>query len=76
MLRFLAGTPAFCLSLPQSLAQSPLERGAYLVNTVMTCHNCHTPMGPNGPQFDRGLSGGLASTSPPSTSPREHHARP
>ncbi|TMK01863.1 MAG: phosphomannomutase, partial [Alphaproteobacteria bacterium] len=42
-----------------ALAQAPLERGRYLVDTVMTCHNCHTPMGPNGPQFDRALSGGL-----------------
>jgi mono/diheme cytochrome c family protein len=40
-------------------AQTSLERGRYLVDTVMTCHNCHTPMGPNGPQFDRPLSGGL-----------------
>jgi mono/diheme cytochrome c family protein len=31
----------------------------------MTCHNCHTPMGPNGPQFDRGLSGGLRFNEPP-----------
>lgn len=36
-----------------------MERGAYLVNTIMSCQNCHTPMGPNGPQFDRALSGGL-----------------
>jgi hypothetical protein len=35
-------------------AQSPLERGKYLVNTLMTCHNCHTPRGPNGPMFDKG----------------------
>jgi mono/diheme cytochrome c family protein len=40
-------------------AQTPVERGRYLVGTVMTCHNCHTPMGPNGPQFDKALSGGL-----------------
>jgi hypothetical protein len=26
---------------------------------VMTCHNCHTPKGPNGPQFDKALSGGV-----------------
>ena len=39
-------------------AQSPVERGKYLVDTVMTCHNCHTPMGPNGPQFDKALSKG------------------
>ena len=23
--------------------QTPLERGSYLVNAVMTCDNCHTP---------------------------------
>src|SRR5262245_41774164 len=40
-------------------AQTSLERGRYLVDNVMTCHNCHTPIGPNGPQFDRPLSGGL-----------------
>lgn len=42
-----------------AFAQSPVERGSYLVNSLMTCHNCHTPIGPNGPQFDRALSGGL-----------------
>jgi hypothetical protein len=40
-------------------AQTPLERGRYLVDTVMTCHNCHTPRGPNGFQFDKALSGGV-----------------
>jgi mono/diheme cytochrome c family protein len=40
-------------------AQTSLERGRYLVDTVMTCQNCHTPKGPNGPQFDKALSGGL-----------------
>jgi mono/diheme cytochrome c family protein len=46
-------------------AQTSLERGRYLVDTVMTCHNCHTPMGPNGPQFDKALSGGLRFDEPP-----------
>jgi mono/diheme cytochrome c family protein len=46
-------------------AQTPLERGRYLVDTVMTCHNCHTPMGPDGPQFDKALSGGLRFDEPP-----------
>lgn len=42
------------------MAQTSLERGRYLVDTVMTCHNCHTPRGANGaPQFDKALSGGL-----------------
>jgi hypothetical protein len=47
------------VSTSATLAQSPTERGSYLVNTLMTCHNCHTPIGPGGPQFDRALSGGL-----------------
>src|SRR5215470_1084472 len=46
-------------------AQTSLERGRYLVDTVMTCHNCHTPMGPNGPQMDKALSGGLRFNDPP-----------
>ena len=46
-------------------AQTPVERGSYLVNTVMTCNNCHTPMRPNGPQFDKALSGGLRFNEPP-----------
>src|ERR1700716_3311219 len=48
-----------------AVAQTPIERGAYLVNTIMTCNNCHTPMGPNGPQFDKALSGGLRFNEPP-----------
>jgi mono/diheme cytochrome c family protein len=41
-------------------AQSPIENGRYLVNTIMTCQNCHTPKGPRGrPVFERDLSGGL-----------------
>ena len=51
-----------------ALAETPVERGGYLVNTVMTCHNCHTPIGPNGPQFDKALVG----RSDVSTS---HHSR-
>jgi mono/diheme cytochrome c family protein len=65
------GTVFGCLALLATLdatvawAQTPLERGRYLVDTVMTCHNCHTPMGPNGPQFDKALSGGLRFDEPP-----------
>lgn len=51
------GLLAACLMTPV-LAQSPIERGAYLVNSVMTCHNCHTPITPGGPDFSRALSGG------------------
>src|SRR5262245_57488246 len=49
-----------------ALAQTPAERGAYLVNTIMTCQNCHTPKGQGGvPQFDKDLSGGLTFDEPP-----------
>jgi mono/diheme cytochrome c family protein len=53
------------LSATSATAQTPVERGGYLVNTIMTCNNCHTPMGPNGPQFDKALSGGLRFNEPP-----------
>src|SRR5213595_3233646 len=46
------------LVITPAYAETPAERGGYLVNTLMTCHNCHTPMGPNGPDFTRALSGG------------------
>lgn len=50
----------------QAQAQSPqVERGGYLVNTVLTCQNCHTPMGPNGPDFSKALSGGITFDEPP-----------
>ena len=48
-----------------AVAQTPLERGRYLVDTVMTCRNCHTPRGSNGFQFDKALSGGLHFDEPP-----------
>ena len=54
---FLALASAATVASAQTKAA--IERGKYLVDTVMTCHNCHTPMGPNGPQFDKALSGGL-----------------
>jgi len=40
-------------------AETPLERGRYLMNGVVACGNCHTPTGPNGPQMDREMAGGL-----------------
>jgi mono/diheme cytochrome c family protein len=30
-------------------AETPLERGDYLVNGIVACGNCHTPQGPDGP---------------------------
>ena len=53
------------LAASPALAQTPAERGGYIVNTVMTCNNCHTPMGPQGPDFSKALSGGLTFDEPP-----------
>jgi len=39
-------------------AETPVERGAYLVNVIMACGNCHTPMGPKGPLPGMDLAGG------------------
>ncbi len=39
-------------------AQTPAERGRYLVETISGCGNCHTPQGPTGPLAGRALSGG------------------
>src|SRR6266851_1155153 len=61
----LLGLAAVLLASHATMAQTPVERGRYLVDTVMTCHNCHTPMGPGGPQFDKALSGGLRFDEPP-----------
>jgi mono/diheme cytochrome c family protein len=50
---------AWVLLLPaQAFAQSPMERGAYLVNAVMACDGCHTPRGPTGLNMARRFSGG------------------
>src|SRR5262245_39591283 len=39
-------------------AETPLERGSYLVNAVMACDGCHTPRGPGGFNMDKRFSGG------------------
>jgi len=40
-------------------AQTPVERGNYLVNGILTCGNCHTPRGPGGVfLMEKQLSGG------------------
>jgi len=40
-------------------ADELVERGRYLVDTIAACGNCHTPIGPNGPDASRYLAGGL-----------------
>jgi mono/diheme cytochrome c family protein len=40
-----------------ALAETPVERGEYLVRGPMGCGNCHTPQGPEGPDMGRELAG-------------------
>jgi mono/diheme cytochrome c family protein len=53
----LAATIAAFLAFPVA-AQTPAERGKYLVESIVGCGNCHTPQGPSGPVASRALSGG------------------
>lgn len=47
-------------------AQSELvKRGDYLVNTILTCGNCHTPKGPPAAIAGKDFSGGLEFDEPP-----------
>ena len=48
-----------------AVAQTPAERGSYLVNTIMTCGNCHTPKGPPAAVAGKDFSGGLTWDEPP-----------
>ncbi len=50
---------AAALSIGAARAETQVERGAYLVGTIMTCYNCHTPMGRNRIRSDKAFSGGL-----------------
>ena len=43
---------------PVAAAETPVERGEYLVRGPMSCGNCHTPQGPNGPDMAKELAGG------------------
>src|SRR5436190_12590564 len=36
----------FCVAAGAAAAETPLERGKYLVEGILTCGNCHTPRGP------------------------------
>ena len=45
-------------------ADSVVERGAYLVNTIMASGNCHTPLGPDGPMASKALAGRFLEKNP------------
>src|SRR5690242_19489321 len=52
--RELTGPDPKPLALPPAPAQAPtsgVERGGYIVNAMAGCGDCHTAMGPNGPDM-------------------------
>ena len=48
-----------CLGSIAQAAETRLERGRYLVQSIVACGNCHTPQGPQGPVPGKDLAGGL-----------------
>lgn len=52
-------------TLAAGAAETPLERGRYLMQFIVACGNCHTPQGPNGPLVGMELAGGLRFEEPP-----------
>lgn len=51
-------------SVSGTLAAGSVERGDYLVNTIMGCGNCHTPVGPQGFDTSKTFGGALVDDSP------------
>lgn len=66
MLRIVIAAVAMLLAAPGVRAETPVERGAYLVNTIMACGNCHSPRDAEGRLIpDKAFSGGLTFDTPP-----------
>jgi mono/diheme cytochrome c family protein len=61
--------PALLLTLAANVhaADPQVERGRYLMNSIVACGNCHTPQGPKGPLPNMNLAGGMAFDEKPFT---------
>jgi mono/diheme cytochrome c family protein len=51
-------TVALLAGVATASAQRPLDRGNYLMNSIVACGNCHTPQTPQGPAQGKELAGG------------------
>lgn len=58
-----AVSASFLMALAAAAAPS-VERGAYLVQGPAGCGNCHTPLGPAGPDMSRDLAGRIVEDNP------------
>lgn len=61
----LVAISAFAVLSTSAFAETPAERGSYLVNTILTCGNCHSPKGPPQAIAGKDFSGGLSFDEPP-----------
>jgi mono/diheme cytochrome c family protein len=61
----LVAISAFALLSTSVWAETPVERGSYLVNSLLTCGNCHSPKGPPQAIAGKEFSGGLSWDEPP-----------
>jgi mono/diheme cytochrome c family protein len=60
------GLSAIVINVTAASGEPPVERGSYLVNSIMACGNCHTPKNAVGqPIVDKELAGGSSFTVPP-----------
>lgn len=65
-MRWILGLAAVIVMTNGASAESAsVKRGSYLVNTIMTCGNCHTPKGPTGDIKEKAFSGFLEFDEPP-----------
>jgi mono/diheme cytochrome c family protein len=61
----LIAVAALGLSPGAVVAETSLERGSYLVNTILACGNCHTPKTASGAAIaEKELAGGISFTTP------------
>ena len=54
----IVGLAAVLCSAGMAQAQTPLERGTYLMSSIVACGNCHTQNTPQGPRPGMELAGG------------------
>ena len=57
-MRIILSVACLCLFLNSALAESPVERGRYIVEVIGACGNCHTPNTPEGKDQSMNLAGG------------------
>lgn len=50
---------SFAAASSSTRAETPLERGAYLMNSIVACGNCHTVQTPDGPLPGKEMAGGM-----------------